>query len=331
MSRWLEDWKELQHAIDRAVDGVSHRSLRAAASALSAGYRSGDGRTPGSRDGSLAQLAYIATRMPATVTALKAVCVELRERCPDLKVETLLDLGAGPGSGLWAARSVFAELARATLVEPDAGMSALARQLMSCGTMGDIRVTWARRLDANAVAQLVRSADLVVVGYLLTELTPIARIAAVAAAWRACRGALAIVTPGSREGYTAMLEARQQLISQGASVIAPCPHANVCPLPADDWCHFGARLNRSRVHRRLKDALLSYEDEKYSYVVVTRQPTHPVAGRIIRRPQSRDRVVTLRVCSQDGVCDEVVPRSRGMGFRKARKLRWGDAYPFKEL
>ena len=316
----------LQHAIDRAVDGVSLRSLGAAAAALSSGYRHGDGRTPDHRDGSLTQLAYVATRMPATVAALEAVCVEVRERCPDLKIETLLDLGAGPGSALWAARSVFAELARATLVEPDTGMVALARQLLGCGALDTVQVTWVRRIDTGEDAAAVAPADLVVIGYLLTELGPTARAEAVAAAWRTCRGALAIVTPGSPEGSAAMLEARRQLISHGGSVIAPCPHSDACPLPSDDWCHFGVRLNRSRVHRRLKDGVLPYEDEKYSYLVVTRGSGLPAADRVIRRPQLRDRMVTLRVCGQDGVRDEIVPRSRGAQFRQARKLRWGDAY-----
>mgnify|MGYP006175931339 CR=1 FL=1 len=33
---------------------------------------------------------------------------------------------------------------------------------------------------------------------------------------------------------------------------------------------FGQRINRTRLHRAIKGATLSYEDEKYSYVAVSR-------------------------------------------------------------
>ena len=35
----------------------------------------------------------------------------------------------------------------------------------------------------------------------------------------------------------------------GANILAPCPHARPCPLAAPDWCHFSARVARSRLHR----------------------------------------------------------------------------------
>ena len=317
---------ELQRAIDGALEGMSHRELRVAAAALSGAYRHGDGRTPGGGEGSLARLAYVATRMPATVTALRAVCREIRERCPDLTVETLLDLGAGPGSSLWAVSSAFPDLRRATLVEPDTRMVRLARELMAGSALEEVETTWASRLDAHP-GQDAEPNDLVVIGYLLTELDAAARAAAVASAWESCRGALAIVTPGSPRGFQAMLEARRQLVARGALVIAPCPHAEGCPLPSDDWCHFGVRLNRSSLHRHLKGGALPYEDEKYAYVVVSRGVGSPARDRVIRRPQRRDRKIALRVCGPEGVRDEIVPRSAGPRFRDARKLRWGDAYP----
>ncbi len=316
---------DLQRAIDGVVEGVPYRALRAAASALSDGYRHGDGRTPGGAEGSLAQLAYVATRMPATVAALRAVCREVRERCPDLTVETLLDLGAGPGSALWAAHSIFPSLAKATLVEPDARMVTIARQLLARSALKALETSWAQRLDPDANVSLEPS-DLVVTGYLLTELTASARVAAVTSAWHACRGAMVVVTPGSTRGFTIMLEARDQLLSLGGSVVAPCPHAEPCPLPSDDWCHFGVRVNRSSLHRRLKGGVLPYEDEKYAYVVVTRAPGSRITDRVIRRPQLGDRKVTLRICGSDGIRDELVPRSHGPSFRRARKLKWGDAY-----
>ena len=80
-----------------------------------------------------------------------------------------------------------------------------------------------------------------------------------------------IVEPGTPAGYERILAARARLIELGRVIVAPCPHQAACPMPpGKDWCHFGARVNRSALHRRVKDADLSYEDEKFSYVVAVR-------------------------------------------------------------
>jgi hypothetical protein len=42
-------------------------------------------------------------------------------------------------------------------------------------------------------------------------------------------------------------------------------------MSGNDWCHFSQRLPRSRDHMLLKDADVPFEDERYSYVVVTRE------------------------------------------------------------
>src|SRR5262249_34699209 len=131
-------------------------------------------------------------------------------------------------------------------------------------------------------------ADLVTVSYVLGELGPAAQRELLERAAGAARTALVIVEPGHPAGYARVLGVREWLISAGHAVLAPCPHARPCPLAAGDWCHFGARVNRSALHRRSKDADLSYEDEKFSYVV-TAPPgstaSDPAAGgwaRVIR-------------------------------------------------
>ena len=51
---------------------------------------------------------------------------------------------------------------------------------------------------------------------------------------------------------------------------------------APDWCHFTQRLPRSRAHKQIKGAELPFEDEKFSYVALTRAPaaraSRPRAG-----------------------------------------------------
>ena len=317
---------ELDQAIEALTSGAGHDRLRSAAHRLSTGYRhDGEGRPPAprrERPDPLAPLAYAATRMPATLASAHAVLGELRRRCPTLDVESLLDIGAGPATTVWAAASEFQELSHATLIERDPGMVAVGRRLLECATLAErVRTTWLATLPRDPP-----SYDLVVMAYLLTELAPDERGAMVEAAWNACRGAVVVIVPGSMAGFRGMLDARRQLVTCGARIVAPCPHADTCPLPDDDWCHFGARLNRSSLHRRLKGGTLPYEDEKYSYVIGTRDLGDAVPGRVISRPRKRDRQVLLRVCGTDGLRVETITRSRGVTYRQARKLAWGDGW-----
>ena len=90
--------------------------------------------------------------------------------------------------------------------------------------------------------------------------------------WAKTRDTLLIVEPGTPAGYARILALRAQLIASGAHVAAPCPHDGTCPLTAPDWCHFTQRLPRSRAHKQLKGAELPFEDEKFTYVALTRAP-----------------------------------------------------------
>ncbi|HKX33439.1 MAG TPA: small ribosomal subunit Rsm22 family protein, partial [Blastocatellia bacterium] len=99
-----------------------------------------------------------------------------------------------------------------------------------------------------------------------------------------------------------------------------------CPMPADDWCHFSRRVERSSLHRRLKGAELGYEDEKFSYVAVTREPLPPAAARVLRHPLRHPGVVKLRLCAADGLTALTVSRKGKEAWRQARKIDWGDAW-----
>ena len=93
--------------------------------------------------------------------------------------------------------------------------------------------------------------------------------------WAKTRDTLLIVEPGTPAGYARIIALRQQLIASGAHVAAPCPHDGKCPLAAPDWCHFTQRLPRSRAHKQIKGAELAFEDEKFTYVALTRAAVEP--------------------------------------------------------
>ena len=320
---------DLHTAIDASVAGVPLRALREAAARLTGAYRDPTGQMSAylQRLSDIDRLAYVTTRMPSTYASIRAVLLELDERCPALDVVNLLDVGSGPGTGLWATGSVFAQLARATLVEPAAGMRELGGRLLNGASIRErVSVTWepttAEHLEAASAF------DVVLAAYVASELTPSTLEPLVDTMWDACRGAVVLVEPGSPAGFDRVIAARARLTARGATIVAPCPHARVCPLVGEhaDWCHFAARLNRTSLQRRLKGGTLSYEDEPYSYVIATRELGAPAASRVIRRPRTRTGQVLVRVCNVDGVRDETITRRQREIYRRARRLRWGDSW-----
>ncbi|HMC61129.1 MAG TPA: small ribosomal subunit Rsm22 family protein, partial [Candidatus Solibacter sp.] len=143
--------------------------------------------------------------------------------------------------------------------------------------------------------------------------------------WRAARVALVVIEPGTPRGYSLSLGIRDQLLKAGAHMAAPCPAAMACPLTPPDWCHFAARVERSSLHRRIKDAELGYEDEKFSYVALAREPVALPRARIIRRPRHAPGLIELRTCTPAGLGAEPVGKRDREAYRAARHAGWGDA------
>jgi ribosomal protein RSM22 (predicted rRNA methylase) len=166
--------------------------------------------------------------------------------------------------------------------------------------------------------------DLVTMAYVLNELAPAARHSVPERLWRVTADTLVIVEPGTPAGWGRILAARRQLIEADAHVIAPCPHAFACPLEPPDWCHFAERVARSRLHRQAKEAEVPWEDEKFSYVAVSRKPAAFAAARVIARPRKGSGRVTLRLCRPDGSAgDELFSRRNGTMFKCAWRSGWG--------
>ena len=160
-----------------------------------------------------------------------------------------------------------------------------------------------------------------IASYVLGELRePVAPIL-----WEQAADTIAFVEPGTPAGYRRILAARAAVIEAGGFTVAPCPHDLPCPLPEDDWCHFGVRLPRSKLHRRAKGVELGYEDEKFSYAVLSREPVAKAAVRIIRPPQVRSGHVILATCERDGIRRRTVSRKQGKLHKEARGAAWGDA------
>lgn len=312
----------LAESAAHAVAPLSGRELAQARRDLTRRYRDRDA-APGARARTPRDVAaYAVARLPATYAAVSAALGEL-ERA-SLSPATLLDIGAGPGTALWAAAATFGTLRSAVAVESVEEMAKVGRAIAAASDLPAVRdAEWLVRDARRGLPD--GSFDLVTMAFVLNELSGEEAAALVGAAWARATAALVIVEPGTPAGYRRVIEARADLLQTGAATAAPCPHDLPCPLGGGDWCHFAVRLARSAEHRAAKDAQLGHEDEKFSYAVLVRDAlVQRATARILRHPQVRPGHIRFELCTPDGLRSNVVSRRDREAFRRARKASWGD-------
>ena len=308
-------------ALDRLTEGVSRSELARRAAAISNAYRSGGSSAVIANDSDA--LAYALVRMPATYAAVAACLDALQTARPDFAPASIIDLGAGPGTATFAAAEALPSLARFALTDTNASLHALARTLMRGNER--LRSTQYKLSSARAFLNGVDDADLSIASYVVGELEDPERKALVELMWQRTRDVLLIVEPGTPDGYQRIIALRSQLIAEGAHVVAPCPHDGPCPLTSPDWCHFAQRLPRSRAHKQLKGADVPFEDEKFSYVVLSRTAPAARLARLLAQPAQSKAAITAKLCTASGVANTTVQRRDKDAFARARRWRWGDA------
>lgn len=318
--------EDLRSALDEELGRYPQNRLTQSVERLSARYRQNSPATAPilSSDADIA--AYAGYRMPATYAAVHSVLTETAVRAPGFAPRTQIDIGGGTGAAIWAAADVWPSLEESTVVEQVPGAIALGKRLAGNAGYKAVRgASWQRGLiDPAAPAP---DADLVTLSYVLGEL-PEARRGDVVRWLSAKAGTLVLIEPGTPAGYERIVEARDQLVELGLSLVAPCPHEDACPIPrGKDWCHFSARLPRTGQHRRLKTGTLGFEDEKFSYVVASRTAAERAPGRILRHPAKRKGLVSLSLCAPSALTEAIVTKRHGSAYRAARDAEWGGAWP----
>ncbi len=302
--------EELQCAIDQMAQ--HSRVLNQARVALTQDYREGKS-SPFSDE--TKRLAYLGCRMPATYAAVHKVL----ENAPAFT--SLADLGAGPGTASWAATQVFPSIEKVTLVEKSPDAVALGRKLAASSSHLALREA---RWIAQPLSEALPPADAAILSYVLNEVTDPHLL--IERCWQTYP-LLILIEPGTPKGFRLIRALREQLLRQQAYLIAPCPHHKACPIEGHDWCHFAARVERSRLHRLLKGGTLGYEDEKFSYLIAAKTPVACAHARIIRPPEIQKGSVRLSLCAADGKLEErVVFKKEKPLYRKARDVRWGQTW-----
>ncbi|HYM18598.1 MAG TPA: small ribosomal subunit Rsm22 family protein [Micropepsaceae bacterium] len=316
---------ELRQAIKAFIRDIPQAELSRHARAMSESYRKGRHSDNAVRDDEDVA-AYLATRLPATYAAVTSALEASTGRASSFAPQSLLDVGAGPGTASWAAIEAWPSLRSITLLDSNPRFLAAAETLAHASTSPVLRSARLLRSDVAALDPASRF-DAVIAVYALGELSEPAYSGAVQKSWGACGGLFLIVEPGTPSGFARVLSARKLLLDEGANVVSPCAGAYGCPMTAPQWCHFTVRLARSRAHRQAKDADVPFEDEKFSYVAVARESIalERIAGRIVAPPRRFKPEMRLTVCADGAISEHIIPSRTKAAFKAAAKKHWGDA------
>ncbi len=292
---------------------------------LFSAYQSPAHRNTHVNDHSVAAL-YMITRG----RSIMGVMEEIIRQHPDVfnDVESVVDFGGGPGIFLFAL-SKFKTLNKYTNVERSdafiAVMNVLVEEFLSSSTPH----THVDSISGNYLeleSQDLPANDLCVFSYTLCEsdnsLVSIPGLVENS-------NMVLIIEPGTPSGFNNIIQARDKLIEKGFSTIAPCTASNgFCPLrdSESDWCHFVVRLDRSRIQKHLIKGELGYEDEKYSYILMSKYPIHSDGKRIISRPNTTKYSVSFDICSEKNGHIVVKKRENKNKYQIAKKSIRGDLY-----
>jgi ribosomal protein RSM22 (predicted rRNA methylase) len=194
----------LRAALEARLQGVSRNEAAERAAAISQTYR--DGGNSGAIRNESDALAYALARMPATYAAGIASLNALIEAHPDFAPNSLLDVGAGPGTATWAAAEMLPSLQSFTLLDANGALRQLALDL---ATESGRQIAYERG-EARALLAKADAADLVVASYVIGEMDEAERTSLAALMWEKTRDTLLVVEPGTPAGYQRIITAQMR-------------------------------------------------------------------------------------------------------------------------
>lgn len=312
---------------DRVARMCDIRSLEAATDRIHQKYTGGPRRQ---LEGLAEHVAYALCRMPATLAATNQAFAHLKRVAPLFEPQRVLDIGSGPGTAALGATLAFPSVREIVGYERNTDFISLSETLFS--TVSDISASFTPlRRDVEQDGQVDGSYDLMTAAYVFGELSEEAWKRWLKEASTKAKVVL-LVEPGTPDGWARLMKCRDEILSLGGELLAPCPHKMTCPFTGTAaWCHEAVRLPRTAIHRRLKGGELGYEDEKFSYLAATFDPTLvrtiPPA-RIVHAPKHRHGHSIVTLCTFRGQLEtSTISRKYKDLYRLVREARWGDLLP----
>lgn len=308
---------ELEDNIEKQLKNVKLIELKEISKNLSNRYMNEKRMGQSLLNKELEALAYSVIRMPATFCAINKVLEETIKRY-NINIDTALDVGSGTGAGEWAIYNNRSNIKEILCIEREKNMMNLAKKLLE-----DYKnITWkSQDIVKNKVND---KADLVIVSYIINELLEDVKEKVINDMFNAFNKVLIFVEPGTPEGFNNIRKIQHLALKNNLYVIAPCTGQAECKLPKDDWCHSVIRVERNKIHKFLKSAEVPYEDEKFSYIAISKQKLEVEGSRILRHPNISSGFIKAKLCTNGIIEEKTFTKKEKETFKKVKKSKCGD-------
>ena len=270
-------------------------------------------------------IVYSVMRMPATYAAVRKILEQIESNL--YEINSYMDVGAGTGAATWAVNDML-NVKKVTCIEREDAMQRLGKELMQ--KQEDLRET--KWINLDVVKQdLPVKADLIIASYMINEIREEERLQVVEKLFNNTNKILIIIEPGTPAGFGNIRRIQKYAIDGNIKILAPCIGQTICQLPEDDWCHTTVRISRNKYHKYLKSGTAPYEDEKFSYIVLTKTSnignenmTKNIESRILRHPIIEKGKVTMKLCDNGEITERTITKGEKDLFKEAKKKDCGD-------
>lgn len=303
----------LQEKVNKLYHNLKSGELEKVQKNLTHKYKHETGGSKSLIDSKQESVLYAISRMPATFAVIYTLLCQLLEQGLIEDIQSVLDVGSGTGAGYFAVKEID-DLIDVKLIERDDHM------IDVCQTLIDDEIQIAKK--DIIYDEIQEKADLVMTSYVLSEMKEQDRLNSVLKLLNLTEKYLLIIDTGTPRTYENMMTVKRFVEEKGYNIIAPCM-SKKCTLK-NDYCQFYARVERSALMKQAKAGELSYEDEKYFYLLISKENSELNQSRVIRRPVIKPNNIELSICTKDGVQKKNFTKKNKELFKLVKKAKIND-------
>lgn len=303
---------DVQEKVNNLFVGLNKKTLLSGREELTNKYKSGQAINKSVIESKQDGIVYAISRMPATFAVIYSLLETLINQGKIENISSIIDIGSGTGAGFFASRELFG----------DAEISLFEREKNMIDVFDKFETGVKVNLFDFMRDEINLKADLVMTNYVFSELSEEGRKIALTKMLNSSNRFVLIVDTGTPRTYENFMRVKKWAIESGYNISAPCM-SEKCGLK-NDYCQFFARVDRSSLQKLAKNGELTYEDEKYFYLLIDKNLNSAgddVLERVIRRPILKTNFVELKVCSSKGVIQKTITKKDKVAYQRAKKVK----------